>query len=124
MGGTPSEKFLDVVFVGRSNVGKSSLINSLCGRKKIAHVSKTPGRTRCMNFFSVGDLYYLVDLPGYGFAEVPLSVKNEWKKMIESYLKSTRRKILFILVDSRREEGAEDNQLIKWSKTFGIEHYL
>ncbi|HJK87522.1 MAG TPA: ribosome biogenesis GTP-binding protein YihA/YsxC, partial [Candidatus Megaira endosymbiont of Hartmannula sinica] len=78
-----------IAFIGKSNVGKSSLINAICSRKSIARVSKTPGRTRQINFFSVADVFILVDLPGYGFASVDPNIKREWDKLIPYYLEST-----------------------------------
>jgi GTP-binding protein len=77
----------EVAFAGKSNVGKSSLINVLVNRKKLARTSSTPGRTQALNFFNMGDRLCLVDLPGYGFARVPLKVKASWGRMVESYLK-------------------------------------
>ena len=92
----------EIAFVGRSNVGKSSAINKLLNRKKIARVSSTPGRTQAINIFEINDDYRFVDLPGYGFAKVPLAVRAQWGKMIEGYLvKRNILKLVVILVDGR-----------------------
>ena len=110
----PDKKKLEVAFIGRSNVGKSSLINAITNRKKLAIVSKLPGRTRLINFFLLNENLYLVDLPGYGFANLPISLKNSWKKMIENYLFSDRKKFAFILIDIRRDIQKEERQLTEW----------
>jgi GTP-binding protein len=112
----------EVAFSGRSNVGKSSLINALLRRKKLVRVSARPGCTQQINFFSLGgDQARLVDLPGYGFAKVPLSVKAGWRGMIESYLtgRPTLRGVVVIL-DVRREPSAEDLMLLEWLKSLGL----
>jgi GTP-binding protein len=112
----------EVAFAGRSNVGKSSLINALLRRKKLVRVSSRPGCTQQINFFSLGgDQARLVDLPGYGFAKVPLSVKAGWRHMIESYLtgRPTLRGVVVIL-DLRREPSAEDLMLLEWLKSLGL----
>ena len=95
-------------FIGRSNVGKSSLINSLTKRKNLARTSKTPGRTQLINYFLINNAIHFVDLPGYGFAKVPDSVKKNWGKTIESYLMSDREKVVFLLLDLRRIPTGED----------------
>lgn len=104
----------EIAFAGRSNVGKSSLINSLVRRKKLVKVSSTPGRTQMINFFSMaGDILRLVDLPGYGFAKVPLKVKAGWQKMVEAYL--TDRETLagvVVILDIRREPSPDDQMLL------------
>jgi GTP-binding protein len=104
----------EIAFAGKSNVGKSSLINSLVKRKKLVKVSSTPGRTQMINFFSVaGDNLRLVDLPGYGFAKVPLKVKASWQKMVEAYL--TSRETLagvVVILDIRREPSTDDQMLL------------
>src|SRR5450432_4519249 len=82
----PSDRLPEVAFLGRSNVGKSSLINALTGQKKLAFTSNTPGRTQTINFYRIDGKYHFVDLPGYGYARVPLPVKAEWRKLIEAYL--------------------------------------
>lgn len=110
-----------MALAGRSNVGKSSLLNALTGRKKIARVSNTPGRTRLLNFFLVNGAFHLVDLPGYGFARVPPEVRRQWGRMIEQYL--TRRKPLrgvILLVDVRHKPTADDRQMLQWLRHYGI----
>src|SRR6056297_2225053 len=102
MPGLPPADRLEVCFAGRSNVGKSSLINALTGRKALARASNTPGRTQEINYFTLGDSHYLVDLPGYGFAEAPVDVVQKWQALLKSYLSgraSLRR--AFVLVDAR-----------------------
>ena len=111
-------------FIGRSNVGKSSLINSLTKRKNLARTSKTPGRTQLINYFLINDKIYFVDLPGYGFAKVPEAVRRNWRKTIESYLVSNREKIVFLLLDLRRIPSNEDMEMLKWLEHFEIEYYI
>lgn len=111
----PKDDLPQVAFVGRSNVGKSSLLNVLSNRKQLAHVSSTPGRTQLINFFKVNGSAYFVDLPGYGFAKAPQSVKSGWEKMITGYLeKSKQLKAVVALFDARRERTAEDQALLEW----------
>jgi len=99
-----------VAFVGKSNVGKSSLINTICRRKNLARVSHTPGRTQQINFFSIAEKLVIVDLPGYGFAKVPLKEKQNWEKLILHYLQNTPNlKLVNLLIDARR--GIKENDL-------------
>lgn len=105
----------EVAFVGRSNVGKSSLINSLLGRKDLARTSNTPGRTQLINFFSINETIRFVDLPGYGYARVAASIKREWGPMIERYLKErTALKLVVLLLDARRTPSEQDLALSAW----------
>ncbi len=111
----PKDRRPQIAIAGRSNVGKSSLLNRLVGRKKIAKVSATPGKTRALNFFLINQRYYFVDLPGYGFAKVPKAVRESWGRLIEAYLEeSTVLAGLILLIDSRRDPTAEDIQLLEW----------
>ena len=113
MAGLPEADRIEVCFAGRSNVGKSSLINALTGRKGIARASNTPGRTQEINFFTVGDRHYLVDLPGYGFANAPLPVVERWQKLLKSYLagRQTLRRV-FVLIDARHGVKAVDEEIL------------
>lgn len=111
---------LEFAFVGRSNVGKSSLINSLTNRKKIARTSKTPGRTQLINYFIINNETYLVDLPGYGFAKVPLAVKKAWGNTMERYLASKRSKLVFVLLDIRRVPSKEDLEMLEWLDYYDV----
>ena len=111
----------EVAFAGRSNVGKSSLINVLVNRKKLARTGSTPGRTQALNFFTVDDRLYLVDLPGYGYARVPLDVKKSWGVMVETYLrKRSNLKAVVVILDIRREPSRGDINLINWLSQYGI----
>ena len=110
----------EVAFAGRSNVGKSSLINVLLNRKKLARTSSTPGRTQAINFFSVDRLFYAVDLPGYGFARAPLGVRASWGKMTETYLRSRANlKAVVVIIDIRRGPGDGDMELLHFLERFG-----
>ena len=105
----------EAAFAGRSNVGKSSLINTLVNRKRLVKTSSTPGRTQLINFFSVNDSLSLVDLPGYGYAKVPASVKRTWGPMIETYLKGRDTlKAVVLILDIRRIPGIEEQNFIDW----------
>ena len=111
----PDDSRPQVAFAGRSNVGKSTLLNHLVGRKKMAKVSRTPGKTQSINFFLVNDRFYFVDLPGYGYARVPKKTKSGWQQLIEDYLAGSRFLIgLILLLDSRRDLTDQDKQLLKW----------
>lgn len=115
----------ELAFAGRSNVGKSSLINSLLNRKKLVKTSSTPGKTQMINFFNVNDLLVFADLPGYGFAKVPESVKKHWQEMIETYLlqRENLRGVIFI-IDIRRDPVALDIELRDWMEASGINYIL
>ena len=117
----PEGDLPEIAFAGRSNVGKSSLINALVNRKNLVRTSSTPGRTQLINFFDVNGTFTLVDLPGYGFAKVPLEVKKQWGPMIEKYLsmRTTLRGVVLI-IDIRRIPKEEDLQLLNWLRTFSI----
>ena len=111
----------EIAFAGKSNVGKSSLINVLVNRKKLARTSSTPGRTQAINFFSVDERLYFVDLPGYGFARVPLHLKRSWGTMVETYLrKRPNLKAVVVILDIRRDLSEGDKSLLKWLNHYGI----
>lgn len=117
----PSGDLPEIAFAGRSNVGKSSLINVLVNRKNLVRTSSTPGRTQCINFFEVNNRLMLVDLPGYGFARVPLEVKKQWGPMIQAYL-SSRNSLcgVILILDVRRIPCSEDKSLLEWLERFSI----
>jgi len=117
----PSEVLPEIAFAGRSNVGKSSLINTLLNRKRLVKTSSTPGRTQLINFFNINNAFSFVDLPGYGYAKVPDSVKKTWGPMVETYL-STRKTLkgVVLIVDIRRIPGIEDFNLIDWLSYYHI----
>jgi len=118
----PPQDRPEVAFAGRSNVGKSSLINTLVNRKKLARTSSTPGRTQSINFFSLEDSLYLVDLPGYGFARVPLNIKKSWQQMVETYLqKRVSLKAVVVILDIRRDLAQGDIDLLNWLSLYGID---
>jgi len=111
----------EIAFSGRSNVGKSSLINRLINSRNLARTSSRPGRTRSINFFSVGKTLYFTDLPGYGYAGVPLNVRRNWKKLVETYLKKrSNLKAVVVIIDIRRKLGEGDLDLLNWLKVFQI----
>lgn len=113
----PKDGLVEIAFAGRSNVGKSSAINAITNRRKLARTSKVPGRTQQINFFSMGENARLVDLPGYGFAQVPLSVKKKWQKTIHTYLAERQNlAVLVLLMDVRHPLTDLDWQMIHWAK--------
>lgn len=117
----PESSLPEIAFAGRSNVGKSSLINVLVNRKGLVRTSSTPGRTQLLNFFDINGVFTLVDLPGYGFAKVPLAVKKAWGPMIRTYLQSRQNlKGVVILFDIRRVPREEDLELLDWLEEYEI----
>lgn len=121
----PAPSLPEIAFAGRSNVGKSTLINSLTNRKKLAATSSTPGKTRLINFFILNGKISLVDLPGYGFARVSLETRKEWGPMVEDYLLNRPNLFLVIvLIDSRRTPADGDLQLIDWLKAAGKDYLV
>ena len=122
--GYAEEKDVEIAFVGKSNVGKSSLINSLTNRRGLAKTSKTPGKTQLINFFWINNSYYFVDLPGYGFAKVPGHVKKNWGKIMEEYLSSDREKLIFLLLDIRRIPNGEDIAMLEWLEYYDVDYRI
>ena len=111
----PEDARAEIAVSGRSNVGKSSLLNSLLGRKDLVKVSGTPGKTQRLNYFLVNDRFHVVDLPGYGYARAPGSVGNQWRQMMQEYLRTRRQLIAVIqLVDSRHLPSREDRGMVQW----------
>ena len=121
----PSTKHPEMAFAGRSNVGKSSLINTLVNRRRLVKTSSTPGRTQLINFFDINDLITFVDLPGYGYAKVPTVVRKKWGPMIETYLSSRRAlKGVVVIMDIRRTPREEEHNLIAWLAHYSIAKIL
>lgn len=111
----PENSLPEIAFAGKSNVGKSSLINAVMNRKSLARTSAQPGKTQTINFYNVNGAFYLVDLPGYGYAKVSEEVKAKWGKMVERYLRQSRQlKAVFLLIDIRHEPSANDRQMYDW----------
>ena len=111
----PDTAYAEVAFVGKSNVGKSSLINALMNRKALARTSAQPGKTQTINFYNINDAMYLVDLPGYGYAKASEEVKAKWGKMIENYLHTSKQlKAVFLLIDIRHDPSANDRMMYEW----------
>ncbi|MFN3393769.1 MAG: ribosome biogenesis GTP-binding protein YihA/YsxC [Candidatus Thermochlorobacter sp.] len=120
----PKDGLPEIAFVGRSNVGKSSLLNLLMGRK-LAHTSATPGKTRELNFFLINRKFYFVDLPGYGYAKVQKSLQEEWKVLLEWYLKArTQLKLVLLLIDARHATMAIDKQMQEFLAFYGRRYAL
>lgn len=121
----PETTVPELAFAGKSNVGKSSMINALVNRKALARTSSQPGKTQTINFYNVNDMINLVDLPGYGYAKVSKTEKEKWGKMIEIYLSSREQlKEVILLVDVRHEPNANDIQMYDWIKSFGYTGYV
>lgn len=117
----PPADLPEIAFAGRSNVGKSSLLNLLTGRRKLAHVSGNPGKTRTINFYRINNAFRIVDLPGYGYAKVSKSVSESWGKMMEQYLESRENLVTVIqLVDIRHAPSAQDRQMHDYLKAYGL----
>ncbi|MBR1599243.1 MAG: YihA family ribosome biogenesis GTP-binding protein [Lachnospiraceae bacterium] len=111
----PRNDKIEIAFAGKSNVGKSSLINGLLNRKALARTSGTPGKTQTINFYNINDSFYFVDLPGYGYAKVSQKEREKWGKMIERYLNNSEKLMLvFLLVDIRHEPSANDKLMYDW----------
>lgn len=111
----PDTMYNEVAFAGKSNVGKSSLINALMNRKSLARTSAQPGKTQTINFYNINDAMYLVDLPGYGYAKTSQSVKEKWGKMIEKYLHTSKKlQAVFLLIDIRHDPSGNDKMMYDW----------
>ena len=118
----PENLHPEFAFAGKSNVGKSSLINGLMNRKSLARTSSQPGKTQTINYYNVNGCIYFVDLPGYGYAKVPVKEKEKWGKMVENYLhKSRQLKAVFLLIDIRHEPSANDRQMYEWIVSQGFD---
>ncbi len=118
----PENLLPEIAFAGKSNVGKSSLINGLMNRKSLARTSSQPGKTQTINFYNINEALYFVDLPGYGYAKVSESIKEKWGKMIENYLhKSKQLRTVFLLIDIRHEPSANDKNMYEWINYNGYE---
>jgi GTP-binding protein len=118
----PDTERPEVAFAGKSNVGKSSLINALMNRKSLARTSAQPGKTQTINFYNINEVMYLVDLPGYGYAKVSEAEKQKWGKMIERYLHTSKNlKAVFLLIDIRHDPSANDRQMYDWIQSNGFE---
>ncbi len=118
----PETDMPEYAFAGRSNVGKSSLINALMQRKSLARTSSQPGKTATVNYYNVNDRFYLVDLPGYGYAKAGAVVSASWGRMVERYLNSSKQLVnVFLLVDIRHEPAATDRQMYEWIRAQGYE---
>lgn len=116
----PDNALPEIAFAGKSNVGKSSLINAIMNRKSLARTSSQPGKTQTINFYNVNDAFYLVDLPGYGYAKANEQVKAQWGKMIERYLHSSKQlKAVFLLIDIRHDPSANDREMYQWMLHYG-----
>lgn len=111
----PHNEGVEIAFAGKSNVGKSSLINGLLNRKALARTSSQPGKTQTINFYKINDTFYFVDLPGYGYAKVSATEREKWGKMIERYLNTSEKLMLvFLLIDIRHEPSANDKMMYDW----------
>lgn len=116
----PDNTLPEIAFAGKSNVGKSSLINAIIRRKSLARTSSSPGKTQTINFYNLNKEIFLVDLPGYGYAQVSQSVKEQWGKMIERYLRTSKQlRAVFLLIDIRHEPSANDVQMYEWIEDKG-----
>lgn len=116
----PDNQMMEIAFAGKSNVGKSSLINALMNRKSLARTSAQPGKTQTINFYNINDELYFVDLPGYGYAKVSQAEKEKWGKMIEKYLRQSKvLQAVFLLIDIRHDPSANDKQMYDWIMSNG-----
>jgi GTP-binding protein len=118
----PSDRRPQIAMIGRSNVGKSSLINAVLKRRNIARVSQTPGKTQAIQFYLVNEKFHLVDLPGYGYAKVPKAMLRDWRALVRGYLESADAlRLIFLLMDVRRIPAEQDLQMLAWTSEAGID---
>ncbi|HSY48030.1 MAG TPA: ribosome biogenesis GTP-binding protein YihA/YsxC [Thermoanaerobaculia bacterium] len=121
----PTDRRPQFAMVGRSNVGKSSLINAVLKRKAVARVSQTPGKTQAIQFYLINDRFYIVDFPGYGYAKVPKDIARSWGELVRGYLESADAlQLIFILLDARRTPSPEDRQMHDWTIASGIDERI
>ncbi len=121
----PKNELREIVFIGRSNVGKSSLLNKICNKKNLARSSSTPGKTREINYYIINNEFYFVDLPGYGYAKVPEQMKAGWKRLIEDFLKREEKIGLALqLIDSRQEPTPLDLMMMDWLEYYEVPYLL
>lgn len=117
----PDNQLVEIAFAGRSNVGKSSLINTLINRKAYARTSQQPGKTQTINFYNINEALYFVDLPGYGYAKVSQDTLQKWGKMIDNYLETSKvLRLVFLLVDIRHKPNQNDKQMYDWCVNYGF----
>ncbi len=117
----PKSVLSEFVFVGRSNVGKSSMINKICNRKSLAKIGSVPGKTRQLNYFLINEEFYLVDLPGYGYAKVPEQIRAGWRKLVEEYISERQNvNMVFVLIDARHEPTYLDELMVSWLEYYEI----
>jgi GTP-binding protein len=121
----PKSVLSEFVFVGRSNVGKSSLINKICNKKSLAKIGSVPGKTRQLNYFLINEEYYLVDLPGYGYAKVPEQIRAGWRKLVEEYISERQNvNMVFVLIDARHEPTYLDELMVSWLEYYEISYAI
>ncbi len=122
---SPPFRLPEIAFAGRSNVGKSSLLNSIFNRKNLVKTSSTPGKTQLINYFNISDKIYCVDLPGYGFAKIPKTQKAKWQKMIETYFLENKNLLkVYLLIDSRHNHMDIDREMIGWLDHLGLNYSI
>ena len=121
----PKSVLPEFVFVGRSNVGKSSMVNKLCNRKSLAKIGSVPGKTRQLNYFLINEEFYLVDLPGYGYAKVPEQIRAGWRKLVEQYVSDRQNvSMVFVLIDARHEPTYLDELMVTWLEYYEIPYVI